>query len=110
MSEIKTVTDKEILACWNSIKSVRGVAIKLGVSWQRAIKSLSSSGIVTNNTHAKIIQYCQEGKSANEISNLMGINVNVVKAYLPRCRPQYKTNQSKNALTIQKWREHKNEH
>lgn len=63
MSEIKTVTDKEILSYWDSIKSVRGVAIKLGISWQRVIKSLSSLGIIVNNTHAKITQYHKEGKN-----------------------------------------------
>ncbi len=110
MSEIKTVTDNEILIYWDSIQSIKGVARKLNISWSRVVKSLSTSGVVINSNHAKILQYHREGKSANEISNLMGINVNVVKAYLPRCRPQYKTNQSKNALTIQKWREHKNEH
>lgn len=61
MSEIKSITDQEILSYWNSIKSVRGVAIKLGISWQRVIKSLSSLGIITNNTHAKITQYHKKG-------------------------------------------------
>jgi len=50
MSEIKSITDQEILSYWDSIKSVRGVAIKLGISWQRVIKSLSSLGIIVNNT------------------------------------------------------------
>ena len=54
MSKIKSITDQEILSYWDSIKSVRGVAIKLGISWQRVIKSLSSLGIIVNNTHAKI--------------------------------------------------------
>lgn len=105
MSEIKSITDQEILSYWDSIKSVRGVAIKLGISWQRVIKSLSSLGIIVNNTHAKITQYHKEGKSANEIADLMNMNVNVVKAYLPRNRPQYKVNQSKNALAVQRSKE-----
>lgn len=105
MSEIKSITDQEILSYWNSIKSVRGVAIKLGISWQRVIKSLSSLGIIVNNTHAKITQYHKEWKSANEIADLMNMNVNVVKAYLPRNRPQYKVNQSKNALAVQRSKE-----
>ena len=95
MSESEPITDQEILSYWDSIKSVRGVAIKLGISWQRVIKSLSSLGIITNNTHAKITQYYKEGKSANEIADIMNMNVNVVKAYLPCNRPQYKVNQSK---------------
>ena len=110
MSEIKSITDQEILSYWNSIKSVRGVAIKLGISWQRVIKGLSSLGIIVNNTHAKITQYHKEGKSANEIADLMNMNVNVVKAYLPRNRPQYKVNQSKNALAVQRSKERHKKH
>lgn len=73
-------------------------------------KSLSSLGIIVNNTHAKITQYHKEGKSANEIADLMNMNVNVVKAYLPRNRPQYKVNQSKNALAVQRSKERHKKH
>ena len=62
------------------------------------------------NTHAKITQYYKEGKSANEIADLMNMNVNVVKAYLPRNRPQYKVNQSKNALVVQRSKERHKKH
>lgn len=52
----------------------------------------------------------KEGKSAIEISDLMNMNVNVIKAYLPRNRPQYKVNQSKNALAVQRSKERHKKH
>lgn len=84
MSEIKSITDQEILSYWNSIKSVRGVAIKLGISWQRVMKSLSSLGIIVNNTHAKITQYHKEELRKIEEEQ----DYNMRKAYLKAKRRQ----------------------
>lgn len=53
------------------------------------------------------MQYYEQGMSAKEISGVMRMNTNVVQSYLPRVRPAYNVNQSKNAQKIMRWRESK---
>ena len=54
---MSTVTDKEILRTWNENKSIKAVSKSLNISYQKVLKSLSSNGIIINNTHQKIMDY-----------------------------------------------------
>ena len=102
---MSTVTDKEILRTWNENKSIKAVSKSLNISYQKVLKSLSSNGIIINNTHQKIMDYQNQGKSIQEISEIMKMNIKVIQSYLPRVRPIYNVNQSQNALRIQKFRQ-----
>ena len=102
---MSTVTDKEILRTWNENKSIKAVSKSLNISYQKVLKSLSSNGIIINNTHQKIMDYYNQGKSIQEISEIMKMNIKVIQSYLPRVRPIYNVNQSQNALRIKKFRQ-----
>ena len=97
--------DKKIIKAFNKTGSVRGAAGEIGCSWNRVVKSLSSSGIVINDAHKIILSLHSSGMTADQIAKQLNINIKTVQAYLPRIRPVYGENQSKNALKIKKWRE-----
>lgn len=102
--------DEEILDAYKILKSVRAVSKETGCSWNRIVKSLSASGIVINETHALILKDYKNGMSPLEISKQVGANIKTVQSYLPRIRPVYGEDLSKNALRIKKSREkHKKE-
>lgn len=99
--------DREILDAFNNAGSVRGAAEKTGYSWNRVVKSLSSSGIVINDTHEIILDLCESGMTPDQISKQLGINIKTVQAYIPRVRPVYGENLSDTAKRIRKCREKK---
>lgn len=102
--------DEEIMNAYKTLKSVRAVHKQTEYSWNRIVKSLSTSGIVINETHALILKYYKNGMSPLEISKQVGVNIKTVQSYLPRIRPVYGEGLSKNALRIKKSREkHKKE-
>lgn len=102
--------DEEIMDAYKTLKSVRAVHKETGYSWNRIVKSLSTSGIVINETHALILKDYKNGMSPLEIAKQIGVNVKTVQSYLPRIRPIYGEDLSKNALRIKKSREkHKKE-
>lgn len=104
------ISDKVVLQTYQEIKSIRGTAAKLGISWQRVTKAVSSQGIIINDNHKKIMDYYTDNKSPEEISNILNLNLNVVKAYLPRVKPERDLlHPSENALRIRKCRERKRE-
>lgn len=96
--------DKQIKELYDELGSVKAVSERTGCSWNRVVKSLSTSGVVINQTHALILNYYEKGLSPSEIANQMEINVKTTQAYLPRVRPVYGENLSKNALKIKRWR------
>lgn len=96
--------DEEIFDAYKVLKSVRAVYKQTGYSWNRIVKSLSTSGIVINETHALILKYYKNGMSPSEISKQVGVNIKTVQSYLPRIRPVYGENRSKNAIKITEWR------
>lgn len=96
--------DEEIFDAYKVLKSVRAVYKQTGYSWNRIVKSLSTSGIVINETHALILKYYKNGMSPSEISKQVGVNIKTVQSYLPRIRPVYGENRSKNAIKINEWR------
>ena len=102
--------DEEILDAYKVLKSVRAVHKQTGYSWNRIVKSLSTSGIAINETHALILKYYKNGMPPSEIAKQVGVNIKTVQSYLPRIRPVYGEDLSKNALRIKKSREkHKTE-
>lgn len=96
--------DKEIKELYDELGSIKAVSKRIRCSWNRIVKSLSTSGVVINPTHALILQYYEKGLTPLQIANQMNISVKTVQAYLPRVRPVYGENLSKNALKIKRWR------
>ena len=96
--------DEEILKAFNKSGSVSGAAKEVRCSWNRVIKSLSSSGILINDTHEIILDLCDAGMTPEQIAKQVGISIKTVQAYLPRVRPVYGENRSKNAKRINEWR------
>ena len=99
--------DKDIYDTFRSTGSVRETAKEIGCSWNKVVKSLASSGVVINDTHGMILDMHDAGMGAQEISKQLSLNVKTVQAYLPRVRPTYGEDRSKNAEKIRKWRDEK---
>lgn len=102
----KTPTQKILEACKES-QTLNGIHKITGYSWQRIAKTLSTEGIIVNETQALIIDLYYRGKSAGEISAITGFTMSTVMAYFPRVRPAYMENRSKNAMRIEKYRRKK---
>ena len=101
----KSITDEEIFAVWNDCQAIKRTARKLNISESKARKSLSTCGIIINETHRMILSYHNQGKTIEEISAIMQMSERVVQSYLPRSRPPYNVNPSGNARRIKKCRE-----
>lgn len=99
--------DKDIYDAFRSTGSVSKTSKEIGCSWNKVVKSLSSSGVVLSDTHSAILDMRKSGMSVQEIARQLSLNVKTVQAYLPRVRPVYGENRSKNAVKINKWREKK---
>ena len=56
-----------------------------------------------NETHALILKYYKNGMSLSEIAKQIRVNIKTVQSYLPRIRPVYGENRSKNAIKINEW-------
>lgn len=97
--------DEEIKKLYDELGSIKAVSKRTRYSWNRIVKSLSTSGVIINPTHALILQYHEKGLTPLQIANQMEISVKTVQAYLPRVRPVYREDLSKNALKIKKWRD-----
>ena len=98
---------EEILAAYRETPTINAVRKITGYSWQKIVKTLSSGGVIINETHALILDLYEKGVSPEEISKTVGYTKKTIMAYLPRFRPVYNENQSKNALRIKKCRSKK---
>lgn len=96
--------DKDIYDSYRSLGSIKKTAKHVRCSWNRVIKSLSSSGEVINDTHKIILDLYESGMTSEQIAKQVGISAKTVQAYLPRVRPVYGENRSKNAVKINVWR------
>lgn len=99
--------DKDIYDAFRSTGSVRETSKEIGCSWNKVVKSLASSGVVISDTHGTILDMHDTGMSAQEIARQLNLNVKTVQAYLPRIRPVYGENRSKDANRIKEWRDRK---
>ena len=99
--------DEKILNAFNKSGSVKETASETGCSWNRVVKSLSSNGVVINDTHRMILDMKEAGMTVQNISRQLGLNTKTVQSYLPRTRPMYGEKRSKNAIKIKEWREKK---
>ena len=95
---------EEILKAYKLTPTIDGVRKNTGYSWQKIVKTLSSEGIVINNTHSFILKLYEKNMSPEEIAKEMGYTKETIMAYLPRVRPIYNEDLSKNALRIKKCR------
>lgn len=98
---------EEILAAYRETPTINAVRKITGYSWQKIVKTLSSEGIIINDIHALILDLYEKGISPEEISKTVGYTEETIMAYLPRFRPAYNENQSRNALRIKKCRSKK---
>lgn len=104
---MKSESTERILKSYDKCQSIKGVEKDTGYSWNRIVKTLSTSGIVVNETHYAILELHEKGKTCNEIAKILDMNERTVASYLPRVRPVYKENLSVNAQRIVKCREKK---
>lgn len=95
----------ELLDAYEEKRSVKAAARAAGCSWQRAMKILSSSGVITSDIHALIIKLYEKGYDLDKISQQTGISPRTIQAYLPAKRPFYNINPSENAKRIKRHRE-----
>lgn len=102
-------TDKGIINLWKEYESVKGVERNCKYSRYKIIKCLTTHGYVLNETHQRILQLYEQGKTIEQISKSVGVGVRCVKTYLPRVRPEYGQHYSPNAKNIHRWREKKKE-
>lgn len=102
-----TPTEK-ILEAYNECQTITGIHKITGYNWQRVAKILSTAGIIVNDTQALILDLYEKGKTIDEISKSTGFSRSTVFSYLPRSRPAYMENRSKNALRIERCRKNKN--
>lgn len=98
---------KEILDAYKLKKSIKATAAQTGYSWNRIVKSLSSNGIILNDTHQKIIDLYNRKVPVYDIASQLKISIKTVESYLPRMRPIYNENPSTNAMRIKKCRDGK---
>ena len=103
---MKNIIDR-ILYTYNETKSIQGTRKKVGCSWNRVVKVLSSNGITINDTHKIILKMHNEGYKPEQISEVTHLNIKTVKSYLPTVRPYYGIDLSANAKRIRKCREKK---
>lgn len=106
-NELNSGSEKVIIESYNKFLSVKATSIETGYSWNRIVKTLSSNGYVLSETHAEILDKYKNGMCTEKIASGMGLNEKTVQAYIPRTRPIYNEEQSKNALRIKKCRERK---
>lgn len=98
---------KEIISSYEETLSIKETAKRIGCSWYRVVKVLSSNGYIINDTHRMILDLYEKGKNLDEIASQTGHNPKTVQAYLPAVRPLYGINPSINALRAKRWRENK---
>ena len=75
----QTPTQK-ILKAYEESQTLTGIHKITGYNWQRIAKTLSTEGIVVNETQALIIDLHYRGKSAGEISTITGFATSTVMA------------------------------
>ncbi len=96
-----------ILDAYKKVPTITGIRKITGYSWQKIAKTLSSEGIIVNDSQALILELHEKGMTPEEISKMVGYNEKTIMAYLPRVRPVYNENPSINALRIKKCRSKK---
>lgn len=100
-------SDEIIMKSYEKHQTVKGVVEETGFSWNKIVKSLSSNGVVVNDTHRLILNLWVSGADMQQIADRVGISAGTVKSYIPRVRPVYGENRSRNAEKIREWRKNK---
>lgn len=103
-NETKNTIVDEILRVFGKTGKIKETAEKVGCSWNRVIKVLSSNGVLVNDLHAKILDLHKDGKTPEEIAEITQKNIKTIQAYLPATRPYYNVNESDNAIRIKRHR------
>lgn len=99
---------EKILDAYKIAPTINGIKKITGYCWQKIAKVLSTEGIIVSDNQALFIELAEKGMSVKEISKRTGYAESTIMAYLPRVRPVYNENPSRNAIKIKKCRERKN--
>lgn len=99
------MTPEDIVKAYKFNHSIKEAMQECHCSWNRVVKTLSTQGIIINETHMVIMDLHNKGLSADQISNQTGLNFKTVQSYLPATRPFYGSCLSENAKRIKKCRE-----
>lgn len=101
--------NKDIVKAYDSLQSIKEVALKYNMSVAKVRKILISEGIYENETSRQVQKLHEAGKSADEIAVTLEISMSCVNMYLPYTKGAYgSAAPTKNALAIRKHRERKN--
>lgn len=63
-----------ILDAYKKVPTITGIRKIIGYSWQKIAKTLSSEGIIVNDSQALILELHEKGMTPEEISKMVGYN------------------------------------
>ena len=99
------MTREQIVSMYRQIDSIKAISRETGLSEQTVRRILIEAGEYTTERSREIGRLFEQGKSATEIAETMGIRKNTVFLYLPCSRNSYATGEkTKNANNIKRWR------
>lgn len=104
MEDTNNTIINKILYEFEQTNNYKETAQRAGCSWQRAVKVLSTCGIIINDLHLKILSLHHTGMCVEDIAKEVDRSVKTVQAYLPAQRPFYGVDPSPNAIAIKKSR------
>lgn len=103
-------TKERIISTYHQLDSIKETSRVLRISEQSVRRILVNAGEYSNSRSQEIADLVAEGKSKEEIAEILHISRNTVQAYLPYSRSPYIINdreRTENALRIKRWREEK---
>lgn len=102
------MTNKQMTKMFLSGQSIREIASAANVSRQVVRRVLIEAGLFESEISNQISRLAADGKSPDEIANMLEISRSAVNSYLPYSKGRYKTDApTENALRIRKTRERK---
>lgn len=105
-------TKERIISTYHQLDSIKETSRVLRISEQSVRRILVNAGEYSNSRSQEIADLVAEGKSKEEIAEILHISRNTVQAYLPYSRSPYIINDRERteiALRIKRWREKKND-
>jgi len=100
----------DVIKAYEQTDSAKRAAFICGISEHKARKILFEQGALSTETSIIVNNLVNDGLSAKEISDELGISQKAVNAYLPYKKGAYKkpdADVSKNAVYLRRWREKK---
>ena len=99
----------DVIRSYEETESTKRTAIKCGISEHKARKILFEQRLLSTDTSIIVSNLANEGLSAKEIADKLGMSQKAANTYLPYKKGIYKEPEpSKNAIRIRRHREKKN--